>query len=472
MKKAELFFGFILLPIDYLMLLLAGLTAYSLRFADPITSLQPVVYDIPFGRFMATVLIAAAGWLLIFAWAGLYRIRGTRRIIEEVRKVFLACSTAVLIIIVWFFLDRDLFSSRFIILAAYVFSLLYVTAARLIVLLVERGLFAQGIGVHNIVIIGKTHLAELITSEINQKPALGFHIQAQFDSFTAASRKEMEKMRQNGLLDEIIFADPEANKKQNEQLIDFCNEHHITFKYAAAFFDTQSTNISIQPIAGVPVIEIKRTKLDGWGRIVKRLFDVIGSLLLIVLTSPIMLITTIAILIEGGRPILFSKKDDGEPVQRVGQYGSLFNYFKFRSMKPNTDSLRYGKDLQKKNMRKGSPLVKIEDDPRITSVGKFIRRFSIDELPEFFLVLKGDMSLVGPRPHLPEEVEKYEKHQKQVLHMKPGITGIAQISGRSDLDFNDEIRLDVFYMENWALWLDIVILLKTPFAVFKNRTAL
>jgi lipopolysaccharide/colanic/teichoic acid biosynthesis glycosyltransferase len=123
-------------------------------------------------------------------------------------------------------------------------------------------------------------------------------------------------------------------------------------------------------------------------------------------------------------------------------------------------------------MRSDSPLVKIKDDPRVTRVGKWIRRFSIDELPEFFLVLRGDMSLVGPRPHLPEEVAKYKKHHRRVLRMKPGITGLAQVSGRSDLNFEDEVRLDTFYMENWALWLDLVILVKTPFALIKSRRAL
>ena len=127
--------------------------------------------------------------------------------------------------------------------------------------------------------------------------------------------------------------------------------------------------------------------------------------------------------------------------------------------------------LANRNMRKGGPLVKIKDDPRLTRVGYFIRRLSIDELPELFLVLKGDMSLVGPRPHLPEEVAQYAKHHKRVLTIKPGITGLAQISGRSDLTFDEEVRIDSYYIENWTMWLDMYILLKTPFAVLARREA-
>jgi lipopolysaccharide/colanic/teichoic acid biosynthesis glycosyltransferase len=152
--------------------------------------------------------------------------------------------------------------------------------------------------------------------------------------------------------------------------------------------------------------------------------------------------------------------------------GKLFFYFKFRTMRPGTDSLRYDPSLQAQNLRTGSPLVKLRDDPRVTRIGAWLRRFSLDEFPEFFLVLKGDMSLVGPRPHLPEEVARYQQHHKQVLYMKPGITGLSQISGRSDLEFEDEVRLDVFYMEHWSLWLDLVILIKTPFRLLQKRNAL
>jgi lipopolysaccharide/colanic/teichoic acid biosynthesis glycosyltransferase len=130
-------------------------------------------------------------------------------------------------------------------------------------------------------------------------------------------------------------------------------------------------------------------------------------------------------------------------------------------MREKSDSLRYSKELAEKNTRSGTPLVKIENDPRITRVGKFIRKYSIDELPNLFSVLIGNMSLVGPRAHLPEEVEKYRAHHRRVLEIKPGVTGLSQVSGRSDLNFEQEVKLDTWYIENWSLWLDVKILLKT-----------
>lgn len=471
MKRTELFFAGILVPLDYLMLMAAAMTAYVLRFGSQITEIQPVLFEIPFETYTKMALLVSAIWLIFFAWAGLYTIRGTRKLVDEVRRIFLACSTGVLAIVIIFFFERDFFSSRFIILAAYGFAVLYVTIARVIVIYIERALFRKGYGVHNVILIGKHHISNVIANELGNRKTLGLHVKAQFDSFSDATKKKILSLLERGHIDEIIQTNPNATKEEAEQMYEFCDEYHITFKYAAALFDAQSSNISIQPIAGIPIVEVQQTKLDGWGKIAKRLFDIIGSFILIVLTSPIMLVTAIAILLDSGRPIFYSQNEDKKKTQRIGRHGKPFFYFKFRSMVPGQHYKRYN-ELAKQDVRKDSPLVKIKDDPRITRVGKFIRRFSIDELAEFFLVFKGDMSLVGPRPHLPEEVAQYQKHHKRVLNMKPGITGLAQISGRSDLDFEEEVRLDTFYMENWALWLDLVILIKTPFILFRRRNAL
>ncbi|MBD3247915.1 exopolysaccharide biosynthesis polyprenyl glycosylphosphotransferase [Candidatus Falkowbacteria bacterium] len=259
-------------------------------------------------------------------------------------------------------------------------------------------------------------------------------------------------------------------KKEVLRLYDFADEHHLAFKYVADLLGTKVLKTEVMELAGIPVVEVKKTPLDGWGRIVKRIFDIFGSIFLMIITSPIMILVALAIKLDSHGPIFFSRKDDGSLLKRVGQGGKLFNYFKFRSMIDKSDSMRY-KELAGQDLRKDGPLVKIQDDPRVTRVGKFIRRFSIDELPELFLVFVGQMSLVGPRPHLPEEVAKYERHHKKVLALKPGITGLAQISGRSDLSFEEEVKLDTYYIENWSFLLDLAILLRTPFAVIRSRKA-
>ncbi len=188
----------------------------------------------------------------------------------------------------------------------------------------------------------------------------------------------------------------------------------------------------------------------------KRLFDLFFGILLLTLTLPFWLLIALAIKLDSAGPVFFSRYPDGQLVLRVGHSGRLFHFIKFRSMIINDHMSRY----KMKSHRTG-PLVKIKNDPRITRVGAWLRRTSLDELPNLIAVIKGDMSLIGPRPHLPEEVAKYTAHQRQVLAVRPGLTGLAQVSGRSDLNFQKEVALDLQYIAKWSLWQDFQILWQT-----------
>jgi len=268
----------------------------------------------------------------------------------------------------------------------------------------------------------------------------------------------------------LVLADSNLSEAKTSSIFDFCDEKKINFKEIPNLFKVKTSNTIYSTIGGIPIINFRRTPLEGWGSIVKRIFDIFVSLLLIIIFSPIMLITALAIKIDSKGPVFFVYK-------RIGRDGKEFTYFKFRSMVQNAHELRYDPNFRKKvedtrGWNSNNPMIKYKNDPRITKVGHFIRKFSIDELAEFFLVLIGSMSMVGPRPHEKEEVEKYKKFHKKVLSIKPGITGMGQTSGRSDLTFNDEVGLDIYYIENWSLWLDIKILFKTPIAIFQKRKAL
>ncbi len=472
MKKTDLIFAIILIPLDFLMLVLAALSAYHLRVGSFVTEIRPVIYALSFGQYLSYSLLMALAMLIIFALAGLYTIQTDRKFSKEFSKIFFACSTGVLAIIVAIFLKRELFSSRFIILAAWIFSILYVAIGRIVIYEIQKFLLKKGYGAKKIILIGNDKNTKNLIKILNKKPQLGYKIIDVFTDFTSEIKNKILNLHKQARIDEIIQSDPQLEKGKTLNLIEFTEANNITFKFSADIFKTKTSRLGIDTIAGIPIFEIKKTRLEGWGKIYKRIFDIIISAILIILTSPIMLITAIAVKLDSKGPVFFSKLDDGSLVKRVGQYGKPFHYFKFRSMIDKSDSLRYSNALQELNLRKG-PLIKIKDDPRITRVGKFIRKYSIDELPELFLVFIGKMGLVGPRPHLPEEVSKYKDYHKRVLDIKPGITGLAQVSGRSDLDFDEEIKLDIYYIENWSLWLDIQILLKTPKVVlFPKREAL
>ena len=469
MKRSELFFTALKVPVDFIILFLAGLSAYYLRFSELVSEIKPVVYQLDLIKFTGVVCLAALIWLVFFALAGLYKIGGQPKVVDELGKIFIACTAGLVTIIVLFFFERDLFSSRFIVLFAWGLSLVYVTIARLILRLVQKYLFRKGVGIRRVVLIGANQQVDHIIKEIENQPKHGIKLVGQIKQVSEQLWSQLDQWLKNPGVDEIIQLDPNLENGLLKKLVNYCNVNHLNFKYTADLFQVSTTKLSFSALAGVPLMEVVKTPLDGWGKIYKRVFDLVGSTILITLVSPIMLITAIAIKLDSKGPIFFSHKDDNRRLQRIGEHGKSFRYFKFRSMKPGTHSLKYDQ-LADQDIRSG-PLSKIKDDPRITRVGKIIRRFSIDELPEFFLVFIGHMSLVGPRPHEPEEVENYQDHHKQVLTIKPGITGMAQVSGRSDLDFEEEVRLDTFYIENWSSKLDLQILLRTPLAILAHRSA-
>lgn len=470
MKKAEYIFSILLVPLDFTMFVLAGISAYYLRFSNLSTEIRPVIFNLKLSGFMPILLAISSAWLIVFALAGLYRMRSTQSFVNEFYSVVQASALGFVLIMATIFFSGELFNSRFIVLAGWIFAIIYVTIARIIVRFTQKQLLKNGTGVHKIILVGDSKSTDILMAKFSSEKTVGFEVVKRLKDFSLESSQELREFLEGRDIDEIIQADPNMSKAEIVRLYDFAYEFHLTFRYVADLLDAKVLKTEVTEIAGLPIVEVIKTPLEGWGRIGKRIFDISGSLILIILSSPITILTALAIKTDSRGPVLFSERDDGTPVFRVGQGGKLFKYFKFRSMRPGTDSLRY-KELANQDLRGGSPLVKIKDDPRVTRVGRFIRRWSIDELAEFFLVLKGDMSLVGPRPHLPEEVAKYEQAHKKVLTIKPGITGMAQVSGRSDLSFEEEVKLDTYYIENWSLLMDLSILLKTPLAVLRSRKA-
>ncbi|NCD00853.1 sugar transferase [bacterium] len=470
-KRTDLFFTLLLIPFDFLMIVIAGISVYYLRFTNIVTGIRPIMFDLPFPYYFKILLIISALWIIVFAFSGLYEVKGNRKVGKELHKIFIGCSLGLMLIVFLIFFRRELFNSRFIVLFGWFISIIYVSIGRLLVSWIRRSSYRRGWGTRKVILIGGGKTADILVSEFFKKKSLGFKVIKRVKEINSDTWLDLNNFLKENDVDEIIQADPNLSKIDVLKLYDISSENHLTFRYAADLLGIKVLKTEVTEISGIPVAEVKRTTLDGWGKITKRAFDIVVSGLIIIILSPLLIFTAIMIKLDSRGPVFFSKKDDGSHVYRIGEGGRPFKYFKFRSMIPSSDSMRYN-ELADKNVRDDGPMVKIKDDPRVTRFGKFIRRFSIDELPELFLVFVGRMSLVGPRPHLPEEVAKYEHHHKKTLTIKPGITGLAQISGRSDLLFEEEVKLDVYYIENWSLLLDLNILLKTPWAVLKNRETL
>lgn len=446
-------------PVDYLSLILAGVVAYFLRF-ETLAEFRPVIFNLPFDQFVKVVAVAALGWMVIFVFSGLYSPQSGRGFGAELHKIILASSTGAAVMLAVLFFSRELFSSRFIFLAAWALAIVFPMVGRLWVRFIESSMYRAGIVRKRVVIIGDTSAAHALGQEFRTRRGRGVVVLAEYPTWNAEVRAKVGKLKK---LDDI-YCMVNLSKRESESLLMFATEHQTTIIYSADLFSTQSANLAFFTAAGVPLIAARRTKLDGWGSVYKRLFDFCTSLILLVVLSPIFIIVAIIIKLDSRGPVFFRHP-------RVGKDGVAFRHLKFRTMKPNMHEMRY-KELAHLDIRKG-PLVKFrdEDDPRITSVGRFLRKTSIDELPELFLVLIGTMSLVGPRPHHEEEVAQYEPNQKRVLQVTPGMTGLPQVSGRANLDFDEEVQLDSYYIEHWSPWLDLSILLRTIGVVFKKTGA-
>ncbi|NMC51144.1 sugar transferase [Candidatus Kuenenbacteria bacterium] len=463
MKKTEILFSSILLPIDYLLLVLAGWSAYLVRFSKTYTeNVREVVFALNQSTYMHWVYLIAFLWLVIFALAGLFSMRPSKKVFDLLNKIFLACSTGTLVVILIFFFSRELFTSRFIILAAWILSIIYISLAHLIVRGIQHLLYRKEIGVHRVILVGTDNTSEILAAEFYRNPGLGYKIIYRSKSTNGELAKKVDELASEEKVDEIIQADPNLSREEVIGLINLANKYHLDFKYAADLLGARRTNIDIKTINGIPLIEIKKTPLDGWGRVAKRIFDIIGAIFFLIIFSPLFLIITVLIKLDSLGPVFYK-------AERIGAKGKKFTLYKFRSMVVGADKMK--EKLVTENERADGPLFKMKYDPRITRVGKFLRKTSLDELPNFWNVLTGKMSLVGPRPHEPNEVARYEEHHKKLLNIKPGITGMAQVSGRSTLDFETEVKLDTLYIETWSLKQDVIILFKTPIVVLRGKDA-
>lgn len=471
MKKSELSFSFFQVFADWVAILSAAALAYKLRHTEFIQGAiqKDALYEFSFNSFMEIALWFSPLVLLIYGMEGLYNTRSTRKSLGEIYHVCRATTIALVFVMIGFFLQREWFSSRFIIVAAWFFVVVFVLIGRWLLRSLQKVLLLEyGIGQYHTVLIGTHSKLKQICKHIQKTPWLGYHIIGHIDDMDLVKLGEIHK---NSHIDEVIINESEIVDDDLKRLYNFCQTNGITYK----FLPTERQTVRFESIifGGQPLMLIDHTPLDGWGKIGKRIFDICASFILLLFVSPIIFIAAILIKIEDPRgPIFFRNR-------RAGENGELFNLYKIRYMKwkyctveenPNyEEALAYEKKLIKEKSSRSGPIYKISDDPRRLRFGRFFERLSIDEFPQFYNVLRGDMSLVGPRPHQEREIQNYKEHHKRLLTIKPGITGMAQVSGRSDLDFEDEYRLDIFYIENWSIAMDIIIALKTIPAIIRNR---
>lgn len=357
----------------------------------------------------------------------------------------------------------------------------------LILLVIGRWLLSQWVRNHrkrghfsrNVVIVGSPSAVEHLYDKLNSSPGSGYRatmailpgfsfnsptgdeLALPIISISTAAHEIISTIDQHDIDVVALSAGTNLKPRQIRELGWELQERGISMVMAPALTDIAGPRLHTQPLAGLPLIHVSTPKLVGIQAGLKRGFDIAGSILAILVLSPIFLVTAVAIKISSPGPIFYKQ-------ERIGIQGTTFQMNKFRSMVVDAENIL--KDLLESSDG-NKILFKMKDDPRVTTIGKFIRRYSIDELPQLWNVLKGEMSMVGPRPPLKTEVEQYEPYAERRLLVKPGITGLWQVSGRSELSWEESIRLDLYYVENWSLIQDLTILVRTLKAVISKNGA-
>ncbi len=467
MNKTRLWLTLLLPLWDFLLLLAAFLAAYSLRLE---IAFAPGAYIIPFGSFLKIAVVTSAGGVLILSFFGLYREGHFTSSFEFFGRLLAGVSVSVALGIILLFLLRDTFFSRLVIIYLWAFALLFLSLGHFIFSGLVAALAKWGIGQERTVLLGNnSKLIAEVAAYFNLHPGLGVKIIGYLSTSKAlpdlelpflGGCSELGQILREHQVEQLILLD-ELPTREVLELLWVARAAKVRFRYLPSLLTLPAAGRAIVEAAGYPVVELLATRLTGWGRILKRAFDLIVSLLLLLLLAPLFLIIAILIKLDSKGPVFYKSK-------RVG-LDRLFEMYKFRTMYAHLSvGEGYGgkkaeeflEKLRQQNEASGV-LFKIKEDPRVTKIGRWLRKTSLDELPQLLNVFKGEMSLVGPRPPFPEEVERYEKEYFRRLLVKPGMTGLWQVSGRVDLPFEEYIRLDIHYVEHWSFWLDLWILLKT-----------
>jgi exopolysaccharide biosynthesis polyprenyl glycosylphosphotransferase len=441
----------------------------------------------PYGALLAFVVVIR---LLTFQYYGLYRLRGEFSLLEDSVKIFKATAISSLLIVAAAFLYRGGFQYRTFSYSRSVFLLdfvLVLSSMELLQFLIRsaQGFFRKkGINLIPTVVVGRGPEASLCITEMRERPSLGYRVIGLIESGTLPPHTPEtyegvpvigtltdlpEAIRESGA-NEVIIADPGVNSDLLFDVMMRCGRHRgVEFRIAPTLFNCLPRKTEIDQIGVLPMIKLFREPLSNTARLIKRTSDVTIALLGLLLFAPVWLLVTVLIKLDSKGPVFYVQ-------ERVGMDGRIFVVYKFRTMHIGSDE-----EIHKEYQRKfiagraeanlgdaGRPTYKIRNDPRITRVGWVLRRLSLDEVPQLINVLRGDMSVVGPRPPIAYEVEAYELWHRKRLEMKPGLTGLWQVSGRNRLPFEEMVKLDLFYIENWSLLLDLRIIMRTALVIFRG----
>jgi len=457
--------------LDLLTVAIAAVVALSLRASVPdyvhVTAVLPYFFDAAHKDVLAYIGLYGIILVALARSYGLYGSLLSRGGLNEQRMTIQSSLIAGLILCGTLYLARAEAVSRLVVVLLIIFSTALLCIRRAVWRRMVYKRYREGLETRNVLIVGAGRVAHALRNHLESLRHLGFR----FKGFVALSEREAESgdadiigdvrnclsLARSLFVDEIFFSVP-AEKKLVIALVEEARAVGIDVRVVPDLYDGLAWNAPVEYIGQFPTIPLHRRDLPIGAFLLKRAIDITGASLALLIGSPIMLLLMMAIKLDSDGPVFYK-------AQRIGRKGRTFSCYKFRTMCADAEGLK--ESLKHKNERDGV-LFKITNDPRITKVGRLLRKYSLDELPQLYNVLRGDMSLVGPRPPIASEVEQYDISHLRRLDVLPGMTGLWQVEARQDPSFDSYISLDTAYVENWSLWLDMKILARTVGVVFSG----
>lgn len=461
-NNSSLAYAFLLIIGDFLALLAAFSVAYIIRARyDPSGLLVQQISASAYFFAVATVLPL---WIFVHAFIGLYNQNVYERRFREIGRLLVGAFLGILVVIGYDFMTKkSLFPARLVPVYGLFIGFAFLVLFRSIARFLRHSLYAFGWGVSNVLIIGSTRASEQIAEAISNTKKTGLRVLAivahQSDSFPTYESFDDAVFKLRQPIHSIIQTELYRDQEKNNAVLNYAQHNHVAYRFVPGNTDLFVGNITVELFAGLPMISVHQTPLIGWGRIIKRLFDMFASAVLLIITFPLVVLITLCIIIFDPKGGVFFKQT------RLTRFNREFECYKFRTLKkkyngmlPEEGFAAMGKPELAKTFRENGDY--LSHDPRLSRLGLLLRKTSLDELPQLFNVLKGDLSLVGPRALVPRELSVYEKRHT-ILSVKSGLTGLAQVSGRKSISFEERRKLDLYYVQNWSFWSDITILLKT-----------
>lgn len=455
---------------DVLIISVAFAAAWWCRYE---LELGPVVAEYNFvsvDTYFPVQLGLTVALLIVYTFNGQYRHRLGVSWLDEVGSIAVGTTVGIALMIIAVFYYRPVALSRLMFVYALVLIVVALSLSRLAEHVLRAQLRKRGIGTERGLVVGAGSLGRLILQNTVAKPELGFNVVGFVDDertedlgrFKALGKPaDLTRLIWEQDIDEVIVALPSERHRDIHRILANCQKQGVSFRIVPDFYGYSIRQLDISDVNGIPLIGLKDVTMGRWARVIKRAIDILVSGVVLVVASPLIAIIALVIKLDSPGPVFFKQV-------RLGRGGRPFEAYKFRSMREGAEAeLEKLRDLNEA----GGPIFKIREDPRITKVGRWLRRTSLDELPQFYNILVGEMSLVGPRPPLPAEVEDYEDWHRSRLKALPGLTGLWQVSGRSNLTFDEMAMLDLWYIENWSLGLDLKIILQTVPAVLAGTGA-